>query len=266
MKKVFLSFMMFLLFCGVAVGQGKSVNKEVVSVSMFQLTTSFQMPALDTKDLYGFNSLIGGSFIYKTNQNWLWTINAGFPFGKNVKLDRIQLFGEGITTTNGEIISGDGIFTQIATFQRGTHLQLEVGKLFPLMPNPNSGVFVQGGLGYFFNRIRIEDQFSITPQLADDFKLAYDRMRGGPAAHAEVGYLFMSDSRVLNFSLSLEVTYARTRNYRDYDFRIFYDENGEPHPVGYLDPSKRFNDLYYGIRLSWIIPVYSRQPADFYYY
>lgn len=91
-------------------------------------------------------------------------------------------------------------------------------------------------------------------------------MRGGPALHLEAGYLFLSDSRLLNASISLEVTYARTRSLRDYDFRVFTNpETGVMEPVGYIDPNKRFNDLYYGIRVTWNIPTYERQPQDYYY-
>ena len=100
----------------------------------------------------------------------------------------------------------------------------------------------------------------------DDYQYGYDRMRGGLALHGETGYLLMSNSKIFNFSVSLEVTYARTRNLRDYDFRVFYDENGEPQIMGYTDKNKRFNDFYYGIRLSWMIPTYQRQPEEYYYY
>lgn len=100
----------------------------------------------------------------------------------------------------------------------------------------------------------------------DDYQYGYDKMRGGFALHAEAGYLILSNTRVYNLSVSLEATYARTQSLRDYDFRVFYDENGEPHIMGYNDKSHRFNDFYYGIRVSWMIPVYQRQPDEYYYY
>ena len=157
----------------------------------------------------------------------------------------------------------------MAIYQRGFHFQAEIGKLFQFKPNPNSGFFLQGGIGYLRNRIRVDYQVEAmdTPyQVDEDYQYGYDRMRGGIAFHAETGYLVMGNSRVVNFSISLEVTYARTRHLRDYDFRVFYDENGEPVIMGYTDKNKRFNDLYYGIRLSWMIPTYQRQPDAYYYY
>ena len=135
--------------------------------------------------------------------------------------------------------------------------------------NPNSGFFVLAGLGYLRQRTHIEypyDEQNTPYVVYEDYEYGYDRMRGGPAFHFETGYLLLSDTRLLNASVSLEVTYARTRELRDYDFRVFTNpETGVLEPVGYTDPKKRYNDLYYGIRLSWNIPTYQRQPEEFYY-
>lgn len=247
----------------------RDIANSVIPTTMFQVTYAAQFPGLDTRADYGFTNTIGGSVIYKTENNWLFTANGNFIFGNQLKGDRIDILGEAITTTTGEVIGGGGLYTALALFQRGFHFQAEVGKLFPVYPNPNSGIFVQGGIGYLRNRIRIDYQIEAmnTPyQLIEDYQYGYDRMRGGPAFHAEAGYLIMSDSKIFNFSLSFEVTYARSRHLRDYDFRVFYDDNGEPQIMGYTDKHKRFNDLYYGIRLSWMIPTYQRQPEEYYYY
>ena len=103
-------------------------------------------------------------------------------------------------------------------------------------------------------------------QVDGDYRFGYDRMRGGPALHLESGYLLLHDTRLLNLSVALEVTYALTRDLRDYDFRVFTNpETGLQEPVGYTDPHKRYNDLYYGVRVTWSIPTYQRQPQEYYY-
>ena len=246
-----------------------NIEKEAIPVTMFQVTYAAQFPGLDTRTDYGFTNTVGGSVIYKTESNWLLTANGNFIFGDQIKGSRIELLGESLTTINGEIIGGGGIPSSLAFFQRGLHFQAELGKLFPFEPNPNSGFFVQAGIGYLRNRMRIDYQIEAQNDpypLMNDYQYGYDRMRGGLAFHGETGYLVMSNSKIFNFSVSLEVTYARTRNLRDYDFRVFYDNEGEPQIMGYTDKTKRFNDLYYGIRLSWMIPTYQRQPDEYYYY
>ena len=264
MRRVLILFLLFGMAFHLSAQQVKDVMKDPIPVTMFQVTYAFQLPAMDTKDLYGITHNLGGSFVYKTESNWLLTANCNFILGNKVKGDRISIFGEGITTVDGEFIGSEGSVALISINQRGFHIQAEVGKLFPYGTNPNCGFFVQAGLGYLRNRIRVDFQETRqnTPYVVeDDYQYGYDRMRGGPAAHFETGYLYLSDSRLINFSVSLEVTYARTRDLREYDFRVF-----DGVPVGYTDPNKRYNDFYYGIRLSWNIPTYERKPEQYYYY
>ena len=268
-KTSILLFFVLATMTSVVAQTPRNLSKEAIPVSMFQVTYAAQLPGLDTKTDFGFTNTIGGSVIFKSESNWLFTANGNFIFGDKLKGSRIDLLGESITTEYGEVIGGGGLPSSLAFFQRGLHFQTEVGKLFALAPNPNSGIFVQAGVGYLRNRIRIDYMIEAqnTPyQLIDDYQYGYDRMRGGVAFHGEAGYLIMSNTRVYNLSVSLEVTYARTKPLRDYDFRVFYDENGEPHIMGYNDKNKRFNDLYYGIRIGWMIPVYQRQPDAYYYY
>ena len=270
MRRIYLPLLFcFVLTINALAQQPKDIMKEPIPVAMFQATYAFHIPGLDTKDLYGVSHNVGGGFTYKTESGWLFTLNGNYIYGPKVKGDRIEILGEGITTNAGEIIGSVGNVSLLEFNQRGFHLQGEVGKLFPYGPNPNSGFFVQGGLGYLQNRIRIDYQqalLNIPLPVDQDYRFGYDRMRGGPAAHLEAGYLLLNDTRLLNLSIALEVTYARTCELRDYDFRVFTNpQTGVMEPVGYTDPNKRYNDLYYGIRVTWSIPVYERKPQDFYY-
>ncbi len=79
-------------------------------------------------------------------------------------------------------------------------------------------------------------------------------MRGGFALAGEAGYLLMSNSRVLNFSLSLEYVHAWSASMRDYNFELMGPDNTQ------------YSDNYFGIRLSWMIPAYKRAPQAYYYF
>jgi len=270
MRRFFIITIVVFLTFNTAYSQEKlrDIKKEVVPTMMFGATYAALLPGLDTRTDFGFSNTIGGSAIYKTDNNWLFTFNGNMIFGNQLKGSRTDILGEGITTVNEEVIGGGGLPTALALFQRGALFQLEVGKLFAFKPNPNSGFFVQAGLGYLMNRIKIEYQIEAQNDpycLIDDYQYGYDRMRGGMSFHAETGYMLMSDSKLYNFTVSLEVTYARTKHLRDYDFRVYYNDNGEPYTIGYNDKNKRFNDLYYGIRISWMFPTYQRQPEAYYY-
>lgn len=269
MRKIFIPLFIIGLVCRLSAQPVRDIMKDPIPVTMFQVTYAFELPGMDTKDIYGITNNLGGGIVYKTESNWLLTANANFVFGNKVKGDRISIYGEGITTVDGEIIGGSGSMVELAVDQRGFLMQAEVGRLFPYGVNPNCGFFVQGGLGYLRSRIRTDflETMLNTPYVVDgDYEYGYDRMRGGPSVHLETGYLYLSDNRLLNLSVALEVTYARTRDLRDYDFRVFTNpETGVMEPVGPTDPNKRYNDLYYGIRVSWNIPTYERKPQEYYY-
>ena len=159
----------------------KDIKTEKVSTFMFQFTYAYQFAGMDTKTLYGNNNTVGGSLVYKTASNWIFAFNGNFISGNKVNISRKELFGD-ILDSNGEIITGDGIYGSYALYERGWHFQGKVGKLFPVLsPNPNSGFFVQGGLGYLLSRIKTEfgSYASPPPALAGDYPYGYDRMRGG---------------------------------------------------------------------------------------
>ena len=271
MRKIFVPLFIFFGFTLKATAQQpKDIMKASIPVAMFQATYAFHFPGLDNKTLYGVSHNVGGGFTFKTENNLLLTAEANFIIGSKLNVDRLEIFGEGITNEYGEIIGGAGSFAMLEVHQRGFHVQAKAGYLFPFLPNPNSGFFVQGGLGYLRTRIRTDYSRTLLNdpyQVNGDYEYGYDRMRGGPAVHLEGGYLLLNDTRLLNLSIALEVTYARTRDLRDYDFRVFTNpETGMQEPVGYTDPHKRYNDLYYGIRVTWNIPTYQRKPDDYYYY
>lgn len=234
----------------------KDITKECISTVMFSATYSYQFPGADTKILYGNNSTIGASIHYKTDKNWLWSLNSNFIFSDKIKASREEILGI-ILDNNGQLITGDGIYGSYAMFERGAHINAKFGKLFNVLaPNPNSGFFVNGSIGYLFNRVRAEFSSSASPppNLDGDYRYGYDRMRGGFAYSGEVGYLFMSSSRVFNFSLSLEFIQAHTKPLRKWDFNLM-----APDLNSYID-------RYIGIKFAVYIPTYKRMPADYYYF
>jgi hypothetical protein len=252
MRKLFLLIFLFSLIGMISQAQ-KRVSDTTVSTVLFQATYAYQIAGGDLTEFFGNNSTIGGGVSYKTDKNWLFGAFGHFIFGDQVN-NRAEIF-KGISTAEGEVIDGNGLYTSLALFERGFHMQFKAGKLFNVLgPNPNSGIYVQAGLGYLTHRIRIETQFGTAPQLMDDYALGYDRMRGGFAFSGEFGYLLMSNSRLLNLSIALEFTQVSAKSLRDYDFALMRKDD------------KSYSDQYYGIRISWMIPTYKRAPQDYYYY
>ena len=231
-----------------------SPNDTALNVPMFYASYAFTLPGGDLADRFGPSSMVGGGFQFKSKGNWIVGANFDFLFGSKVKDTDSLMYN--LKTESGHIIDMAGNFADYNIYERGYALSARIGRLIPVLsPNPNSGLIVTAGMGYFQHKIRIEVLNNTAPQLQDDYKKGYDRLTGGFMVNEFIGYLFLSDSRLLNFYGGFEFTQAFTSPRRD----VYFDTM-EP------DPKSNRTDLLYGFRVGWIIPIFERQPEKFYYY
>lgn len=247
-------YLFWLLGClpGVAFTQ-VSITDSSINIPMVYATYSYQFPGGDLAVRYGSNSSIGGGFLIKTKSNWLIGVEGNFQFGSSVKNQDSLLTT--ISTPEGYIIDANGKIADVILYMRGFSFFGSIGRLFPWVgPNPNSGFTLMAGAGYLQNKMRILNPDNTAPQLQGDYKKGYDRQNGGVAVSASVGYLYMSSSRLLNFSLGFEFIQAWTRSRREVDFNT-----GKP-------DQPKLSSQYYGIKATWNIPLYRRSPKEYYLY
>ncbi len=253
-RYILLLFFSLLLINANSVYSQASVSDSVLSIPMFYATYAYQFPGGDMAERYGNNSSIGGGFQWKTNKNWIVGGEFLFIFGNNVKVADQIMFN--LKTGDGDIINMAGNFTNYAIFERGYYISGRIGKLFPVLsPNQNSGIVVMGSLGYLQHKIRIEVEKNTAPQLNGDYKKGYDRLAGGFGISQFVGYMFIGNSRLLNFFGGFEIYEAWTKPKRDVNF-----DTGKPDMI-----TNRF-DLLVGLKVGWIIPLFKRMPEKYYYY
>lgn len=231
----------------------QNVADSNLSVPMFYAAFGYHFPGGDLADRFGNNATIGGGFQWKTTQNWFLGADFNFMFGGTVKNGDSLMYN--LKTHNGYIISMSGVFAEYSVFERGFYFSGKAGKLFPILsPNPNSGIYVMASAGYLQHKIRIEVLENDAPQLFDDYKKGYDRLTGGFVLSEFIGYMHLSNSRLYNFFGGFELSQAWTKPYREVNF-----DTREPDAV--------YNrlDLLFGIKVGWIIPLFTRQPEKFYY-
>jgi hypothetical protein len=214
----------------------------------------YQWPGGDMAVQFGSNSTIGPGFMVKTKSNWLLGAEYNFLFGNNVKNGLSIL--DGIMTSDGNVISGDGTPSLVALFERGSIVGVKFGKLIPVSKNDkNSGFFFTAGLGYISHKIRIEVENQSAPQLKGDYKRGYDRFSGGIMFSQSVGYMYFGKRRMLNFTFSVEAFEGFVKPYRDYYFDLM-----APPPEG------RQFDFLIGPKIAWMVPLRQRGVKEFYYY
>lgn len=239
-------------------------TKGRISALIPNFAYSYQFVGGDITERFGNNSTIGGGFMYKTKKNWLFSADVNFIFSNNVKnIDTILWL---MVTNQGFIIDGNGTYANVAIYERGYNLNFRFGKILKvLQANTNSGLLLMGGIGYLTNRIKYDVEYETVPQLKDDYGKGYDRLTGGVNLTEFIGYFYMGKTRVLNFYAGFEFMQGFTKNLRDRNFdQLNYNSATGTYKVVGKDNSS-YLDLFFGIRIGWMIPVYNRAP-DLYYY
>jgi hypothetical protein len=249
MKKTLLSAIFSIItICSFA---QVSVEDSIIATPMIYGSFAQQFPGGDLKHRFGTNSYIGGGFLQKTKKNWMYGIDFNFLFGGVVK--ERDMFRH-IDTQSGDLIDQNGALAEIRIFQRGYFPSIRFGRMFPgFGPNPNSGFFVLGGVGFLQHKIRIENIGNSAPQVYGEYKKGYDRLTNGLATSQFVGYMFLSNNRLLNFFGGVEFVQAFTQNRR-----FNYDTMDH-------DLTQRL-DLLTGVKVGWVFPLYKKVPLKYYYY
>lgn len=227
-------------------------NDSAVSAFIPNASFSFQFPGGDVADRYGSNGTIGGGFFFKTRKNLIFSADFNFIFGSDIKnADSILRMVE---TESGHIIDGNGTYALYSMFERGYSINFRVGKIFKvLQANPNSGLMVMVGAGYLVHRLVIDNQNNTAPQISGDYAKGYDRLTGGPNLNQFIGYFYMGKSRVLNFYGGFEFYQAFTKSRRDYIIDQMQKD------------TNNYLDLFFGIKIGWMIPIYKQAPDSYYY-
>lgn len=237
---------------------GKSqrhIRDSVISTTMFEISGGVNFPFADLKSRFGVHYNIGGGIIRKTKKNVLFGIDCHYLFGNKVK--NISALFDGLITDDEDpfIISTEGIPAQLDVTMSGWAIKMNAGKLIQFKkPNPNSGLVITGGIGWTWYKYRIKTFYTPVPQLTGDYLKGYDQLTGGVLFNETIGYLFMGNSRLVNFFVGVEFMQSITQCYRPYNIAQGRKDN------------KTYFDSTINIKVAWLIPTYKRQSGDKYYY
>ncbi len=245
-------FCFFCVFSAIAQEKEKTSNPNLIS--SFSAYYAYEIPGADLATRFGNNNKVGGSFSVKTAQNWLFELDGGYLWGKNLEKEAASVF-DNIKTEEGTVTSRFGTPGSILLNERGFSFFFKFGKIFPILQaNDNSGPFVTLGLGFLQHKIRIDNESNDTPQVLDDYKKGYDHLTNGFALNQFVGYRFYADNKMLNFYIGVEVTEGFTKNRRGYNYNTMSFDN------------KKRLDVLTSFKFGFVIPISRRNPSAYYIY
>lgn len=192
----------------------------------------------------------GVSYLLKSSA-WEFGLRAQYGFGSNVREDVLA----GLRTADGFVIGNQRNPANLQLRQRQLFVGPTLGYTFQVGDNPRAGFHLKTSVGYFYHRIRIQDDPSqgVEP-LQPEKKGGYDRLTGGLAIHQFIGYQQLSIDNVLNFYIGADVTAGFTTALRSYDV-----------PTGSVPSDAGRLDLVLGLRAGVIVPIYRGEGREIYY-
>lgn len=245
-----------LLFCvllGFQAFAQRNVKDSIIGTPWVGIQYGANWTSGDLADRYGFLNHIGAVAGYKTSKNWFWGLDGNFIFGNQIRSKDVF---NNLVDSYGIINDVSGAPGQVLLLARGFNINVAIGKVVPIWSmNQNSGLFFHVGAGYLLHKMRVETQESVIPQIELDYRKGYDRLTTGINTHQFAGYAFLSNKGLVNFYGGFYAQQGFTKNRRD----IFFDK-----PDEVVSKDLRI-DMQLGLKLGWFIPIYKRQPKDFYF-
>ena len=211
-----------------------------------------QFPFGNMRDRFGFNSLFGMHLAYKTKKNWMFGVEGSFLFGTTVRESYIL---DNISLSSGQLIGQNNDLITPKLQEMGASLKFNFGKVVPLSEKyPDAGLLFLTGFGFLSHKIAINVRASSLPQLDKTYRKGYDRMANGPVISQFIGGVFMARRKYVSAYAGLQFDLAFTQGRRPYDFYTMAPLH-----------DKRI-DMFLGIRIGWIIPVFTQTSEKEYYY
>ncbi len=250
---IFLTLLVFAFSKGYS--QRINPGKEALTVPLVTTSFGLQAPIGDLSDRFGLNGIAGIGFTQKLKSNWTWSVEGNIIFGSDVREDSLlRNISADFQGEQGLIINNQGTLSDVVILERGFTVLGKIGRIFPLKnSNPNSGLYVQLGGGFFQHKIRYQGDEQDLPWFDQEMKKGYDRMSNGPCLYQFIGYSQLSSNRKINFFIGLEAYQSITSNRRGYNY--------DTRDAGLQN---RFDGLI-GIKAGWQLPLYKRVPTEFYY-
>jgi hypothetical protein len=196
-------------------------------------------------------SIDGGATWIPKDSNLEFGFRAQYGFGTQLKEDVLS----GLRTREGLIIGNQRSPADIQLRQRQLFVGPTVGYMIALGKNQRAGIHLKTSLGYFFHRIRFqEDVVQVVPQLNEELLPGYDQLTGGFAVHQFLGYQQLALDRRLNFYIGGELMAGFTKALRNFDI-----------PTGAPPSTDGRTDIVLGVKAGIIIPLYFGEGREIFY-
>ena len=240
----------FVLSTGLQ-GQIKNNELEASTKILAKAGMGYDTPMADLADRFGNNINFHFGRERLSASNWILSTDFTYRFGSDVREDVLS----GFRLPTGQFLASDGLPADAFLRSRGASLRIAIGKIIPMHDkSPQSGIRLDIGGGILSHYIRVQDENQAIDQVFNEYKNVYDRLTRGFAITEYIGYQYLSTDGNLNFNIGFEFNQAFTSGVRTVDFT-----------TNELSSSNR-KDFLSGIKVTWLVPLYSDSKGEKIYY
>lgn len=220
---------------------------------IFGASLSFNQADGNWSESFNNNISVGAHLARKTSSNLIFSAEWNYLTGGEIT-NRTQSLGS-IIGDNGNLLNSSGSFAQYNINQRATYFSIGIEKVLPFWQyNLNSGPSLGLYGGYTWHWLNIDNVGNDAPQILEPYVYGYDRMSRGFHLSQSFGYMYLSESRLINFRISFDLNEIWSRDIRSYHY-----------PSGTLSNDTQLN-LLYSLKIKWYIPIYLGEKKEEYYY
>lgn len=228
--------------------RAKSENNAVLISPYY--TALFPIGELSNR--FGFCNNVGLNISYKLQKNFIIGAEGSFIFGTRVKENPLSSIS---TNSTGQLINQNNTLGDIPIQMSGFDIALRIGRLFSVSKkHPSSGIILSVAPGFLEHKIWIHANTNTYPQLDATYKKGYDRMTNGAMVGASLGYMYLEKKKFLSFYGGVDFKAGFTQERRNWNFDLMS-----------ADTHQRL-DMFIGIKLVWVIPVFTNKDNEVYYY
>lgn len=250
--------LLFILICTSYISANSQISnretdikQELATRYIAKLGVGYDRPGGDLADRFGSNLNFHLGLERLSVSNWYISGEFTYRFGGDVREDvlapiRLETFN---------FLAIDGLPSDAFLRMRGASLSLSMGKVIGIdKKRPKSGIKIGIGATYLSHYIRVLDENQALTQVMAGYERGYDRLTRGFGINQYIGYQYMSLDGNLNFNVGLEFNQVFSSAVRSVDFDT--NQKGQ---------SGR-KDLLSGIKITWLIPIWTDTESSKIYY
>ena len=217
--------------------------------SQINLQSSYliEVPGGDLADRFGLNSKFEFRLEYLKN-SWAIYAKSGLRIGENVKEDVLAP----LRTSEGFVTGVNGFYADLFGRKRGFDYGIGIDKILKVAKNSNHSFRFGIAAIKAHHWIRIADESKSVPQILGDYSQLYDHFVSGLGIEENIQFQYNSKNNNAAFIVGLQ-------------FQQIFSKEHRQQLIQSKTSSKR-NDLYFGLKLSYLLPLFNFDQAETIYY